>query len=241
MLHFVVYFGANWFRLDLLYFHNYMNSTYELENAEFCMEFFASNNGKKYQFPNTQPLHSNPFISRYPLTITKGEGCTLTDADGKKYLDFVAGISTCILGHSNKELIDAVTKQISTVHHVSNLYYTPSQGQLAAWICENSCADKAFFCNSGAEANEGAIKLARKHANGRGITDPVIITAKQSFHGRTLAAISATGQPKYHEGFKYGGEMVQGFQYVTYNNKEELQAMVDEMNTTPDDIAAQGR
>lgn len=124
---------------------------------------------------------------------------------------------------------------------MSNLYYIPSQGKLAAWLVENSCADKAFFCNSGAEANEGAIKLARKHAHDRGITDPVIITAKQSFHGRTLAAISATGQPKYHEGFTYNGEMVQGFQYVEYNNLEELKAMVEEMNTTPEEHAKEGR
>lgn len=106
---------------------------------------------------------------------------------------------------------------------------------------ENSCADKAFFCNSGAEANEAAIKCARKHANDRGITDPVIITAKQSFHGRTLATITATGQPKYQEGFTYGGEMVRGFQYVEYNNMEELQAMVDEMNVTPEEDAKAGR
>ena len=124
---------------------------------------------------------------------------------------------------------------------MSNLYYTPSQGQLASWLVANSCADKAFFCNSGAEANEAAIKCARKHANDRGITDPVIITAKQSFHGRTLAAISATGQPKYHKGFTYGGEMVKGFQYVEYNNLEELQAMVDEMNVTPEEDAKAGR
>jgi acetylornithine/N-succinyldiaminopimelate aminotransferase len=178
---------------------------------------------------------------RYPLTIVKGEGCKLTDKDGKEYLDFVAGISTCILGHSNAELSKAVTDQINTVHHVSNLYYTPSQGQLASWLVENSCADKAFFCNSGAEANEAAIKCARKHANDRGITDPVIITAKQSFHGRTLATITATGQPKYQEGFTYGGEMVRGFQYVEYNNMEELQAMVDEMNVTPEEDAKAGR
>lgn len=179
---------------------------------------------------------------RYNLTIESGEGCTLTDSNGKKYLDFVAGISTCILGHSNAELSKAVTEQINSVHHVSNLYYIPSQAQLAAWLVENSCADKAFFCNSGAEANEGAIKLARRHANvNLGITDPVIITAKQSFHGRTLAALSATGQPKYHEGFTYGGSMVPGFQYVTYNDQEELIAMVEEMNQTPEEDAKAGR
>ena len=178
---------------------------------------------------------------RYPLTIVSGKGCTLTDSNGKDYLDFVAGIATCCLGHSNEELINAVTKQISTVHHVSNLYLIPSQGKLAAWLVQNSCADKVFFCNSGAEANEGAIKLARRHASNRGITDPVIITAKQSFHGRTLAALTATAQPKYHKGFGYGGEMVRGFSYVEYNNKEDLVAMVKELNTTPEEVAAEGR
>lgn len=210
----------------------------------------ATIEGTGLKAPSDIPMDDVPAVfdkyvqktyGRYPLTIVSGKGCTLTDDTGKEYLDFVAGISTCALGHSNKELIKAVTDQISTVHHVSNLYYTPSQGQLAAWLVENSCADKAFFCNSGAEANEGAIKLARRHGSNNGLTDPVIITAKQSFHGRTLAAVTATGQPKYHKGFGYGGEMVRGFQYVEYNNKEDLIAMVEEMNTTPEADAAEGR
>jgi len=178
---------------------------------------------------------------RYPLTIVSGSGCTLTDINDKTYLDFVAGIATCALGHANPALTAAITKQISTLHHISNLYYIPQQGQLASWIVSNSVADKVFFCNSGAEANEGAIKLARKKASERGITDPVIVTAVQSFHGRTLAALSATGQPKYHKGFGYGGSMVQGFEYVTYNNVEELEKIVQEINQTPDDLKAQGR
>jgi len=178
---------------------------------------------------------------RYPLTIISGSGCSLTDIDGKTYLDFVAGIATCALGHSNTALTAAITKQISTLHHISNLYYIPQQGQLASWLVQNSVADKVFFCNSGAEANEAAIKLARKSASERGITDPVIVTAVQSFHGRTLAALSATGQPKYHKGFGYGGEMVQGFEYVTYNDAEELEKIVEEINNTPDELKAQGR
>lgn len=178
---------------------------------------------------------------RYPLTIVSGSGCTLTDKDGKTYLDFVAGIATCALGHSNPDLSAAITKQISTLHHISNLYYIPQQGQLASWIVQNSVADKVFFCNSGAEANEAAIKLARKSASERGITDPVIVTAVQSFHGRTLAALSATGQPKYHKGFGYGGEMVKGFEYVTYNDVEELEKIVEKINNTPDELKAKGR
>jgi len=178
---------------------------------------------------------------RYPLTITSGSGCTLTDINDKTYLDFVAGIATCALGHANEALTAAITKQISTLHHVSNLYYIPQQGQLASWLVQNSVADKAFFCNSGAEANEGAIKLARKSASQRDITDPVIVTAVQSFHGRTLAALSATGQPKYHKGFSYGNEMVQGFEYVVYNDIEDLERIVEEINQTPDNLKAQGR
>lgn len=180
---------------------------------------------------------------RYPLTITHGKGCELFDASGKKYLDFVAGIATCALGHGNPILADAISKQMSSLHHVSNLYYIPQQAALARWLTDNSVADKVFFCNSGAEANEGAIKLARRHASDRGITDPIIITAVNSFHGRTLAAISATGQPKYHRGFGYGkdNEMVRGFQYVPFNDEKALEDMVAEMNETPSDLERDGR
>ena len=107
---------------------------------------------------------------RYPITFVSGSGCVLTDENGRSYLDFVSGIATCALGHGNSELASAVSGQMERLHHVSNLYYTPGQGLLASWLCENSCADRAFFCNSGAEANEAAIKCARKHANDRGIT-----------------------------------------------------------------------
>jgi len=178
---------------------------------------------------------------RYPITFVEGRGCWLTDENGKEYLDCVSGIATCALGHSNPELTAAVSAQMTKVHHVSNLYYTPQQALLAAWLCENSCGDKAFFCNSGAESNEAAIKLARRHANNRGITDPVIITAEQSFHGRTLATVTATGQPKYHKGFTYGGEMVRGFRYTPYNDVEALRNLVDEINVTPEEDAKNGR
>ena len=171
-------------------------------------------------------IHYFPSNRRYPLTIKNGKGCKLYDADGKEYLDCVAGIATCALGHSNAKLTAAVTKQMETVHHVSNLYFIPAQAQLAQWLCDNSGADKVFFCNSGAEANEAAIKCARKHAYNRGITKPVIITANQSFHGRTLAALTATAQPKYHKGFTYDGQMVPGFKSVDYNNIEQLKEAV---------------
>lgn len=154
---------------------------------------------------------------RFPITIEKGSGCRLWDNNGKEYLDFVAGIATCTLGHAHPAMIEAVTQQIQKIHHVSNLYYIPEQGELAKWIVEHSCADKVFFCNSGAEANEAAIKLVRKYAHTvlEFLEQPVILTAKSSFHGRTLATVTATGQPKYQ---KYFDPLVPGFDYVPYND-----------------------
>jgi len=136
---------------------------------------------------------------RYPVTIVRGKGCELEDDAGRTYLDFVAGISTCCLGHGDERLVEAVSRQIREVHHVSNLYYIPSQGALASWLVSHTAGlDKAFFCNSGGEANEAAIKLALKHAvQERGLKSPVVLTARGSFHGRTMATISATAQPKY--------------------------------------------
>mmetsp|Transcript_7999 Transcript_7999/g.25282 ORF Transcript_7999/g.25282 Transcript_7999/m.25282 type:complete len:448 (+) Transcript_7999:47-1390(+) len=161
--------------------------------------------------------------NRYPLAVAGGEGCELVDLDGRRYLDFAAGISTCTLGHANPKLAAAVAAQMGRVNHVSNLYYIPEQGELAQRLVATCNLDKVFFCNSGAEANEGAIKLARKRASLRGVERPVIITAKQSFHGRTLATLTATGQPKYQEGF---GPLPDGFEYVEYNDVDELRALV---------------
>ena len=180
----------------------------------------------------------NCFFSRYKLTIDSGEGCFLKTTDGKTYLDCVSGIATCALGHNNKELTTAIEEQMKRVHHVSNLYFIPEQAALAEWLCSNSCADKAFFCNSGAESNEAAIKLARRHASNRGISKPVIISAFQSFHGRTLAALSATQQPKYHKGFGYDGEMVQGFEACTYNDIASLEEAVKKATSDGQGLAA---
>lgn len=154
---------------------------------------------------------------RFPIAIERGEGCRLWDTKGKEYLDFVAGIATCTLGHAHPALIAAVTEQIKKLHHVSNLYYIPEQGQLAEWLVNHSCADKVFFCNSGAEANEAAIKLVRKYAHTflDKVEKPIILTAKDSFHGRTLATITATGQEKYQKGF---APLPEGFAYVPYND-----------------------
>lgn len=127
-------------------------------------------------------------------------------------------------GHAHPALSKAVADQMNQVHHCSNLYYIPAQASLASWLVKNSCADKVFFCNSGAEANEAAIKLARKYAHTKlGIDHPVIITAVNSFHGRTLTAITATGQPKYQKDF---GPLTPGFEYVEYNNLAELKEKV---------------
>ena len=166
---------------------------------------------------------------RFPIAIDKGEGCRLWDTDGKEYLDFVAGIATCTLGHAHPALIEAVTEQIKKLHHVSNLYYIPEQGQLAQWLVDNSCMDKVFFCNSGAEANEAAIKLVRKyaHTNMDEVKDPIILTAKASFHGRTLATITATGQEKYQKGF---GPLPTGFAYVPYNDITAIKNAVTDLD-----------
>jgi len=182
---------------------------------------------------HTSHPHTLPSaLRRFPLTIKNGKGCRLYTADGKEYLDCVAGIATCALGHSNDYLTKAITKQMEAVHHVSNLYLIPAQAALANWLTDNSVADKVFFCNSGAEANEAAIKCARRHASNRGISKPVIITAEQSFHGRTLGSLSATGQPKYHKGFGWDGKMFPGFKYVPYNDVEALKKAVKEVEET---------
>ena len=165
---------------------------------------------------------------RFPIALDRGAGCRVWDTEGREYLDFVAGIATCTLGHAHPVMIDTVTKQMQTLHHVSNLYYIPSQGDLAQWLTEHSCADRVFFCNSGAEANESAIKLARKYAHTvQGIDDPIIITANASFHGRTLATITATGQPKYQKNFN---PLVPGFHYVPYNDIAALEEAIATLN-----------
>lgn len=174
--------------------------------------------------------------ARFPLALDRGAGCQVWDTQGKEYLDFVAGIATCTLGHAHRALVETVTRQIQTLHHVSNLYYIPVQGQLAKWLIEHSCADRVFFCNSGAEANEGAIKLARKYAHTvQGIKEPLILTANASFHGRTLATITATGQPKYQKDFS---PLVPGFNYVPYNDIAAIKEAIGELDEGDRRVAA---
>ncbi|XGV87673.1 MAG: aspartate aminotransferase family protein [Limnothrix sp. BL-A-16] len=173
---------------------------------------------------------------RFAIALERGEGSRVWDTEGRSYLDFVAGIATCTLGHAHPVMTNAVSQQIQKLHHVSNLYYIPEQGALAAWLVEHSCADRAFFCNSGAEANEGAIKLARKYAHTvLGIDEPVILTAHASFHGRTLATITATGQPKYQKNFS---PLVPGFEYIPYNDIAALEATIARMETNGPRVAA---
>ncbi len=174
---------------------------------------------------------------RFPIAMEKGKGCWLWDTEGKQYLDFVAGIATCTLGHGHPALIETVTNQINKLHHVSNLYYIPEQGELAKWIVENSCADSVFFCNSGAEANEAAIKLVRKYSHTvmEFMEKPVILTAKASFHGRTLATITATGQPKYQKDFE---PLMPGFYYVPYNDIGAVENAITDLDEGNSRVAA---
>jgi acetylornithine aminotransferase len=140
------------------------------------------------------------------------------------------------LGHAHPALVEAVTRQIGRLHHCSNLYYVPEQGALAAWLCARGAGDRAFFCNSGAEANEAAIKLARKYARTRlGIARPTVITALASFHGRTLAAVTATGQPRYQQNFD---PLVPGFHHVPFNDFAALAAAVDALDRDERQVAA---
>lgn len=170
---------------------------------------------------------------RQPLQFSRGSGAWLWDQDGRKLLDFVGGIATCSVGHCHPKLVDAVYQQMNCVNHISNLYYIPQQVQLAQWLVEHSCADKAFFCNSGTEANEAAIKLARKYGQVRwNCKEPIIISANNSFHGRTCGSLSATAQPKYQSSFL---PLLPGFHYIEYNNITSFLELVDKIRQASDD------
>jgi acetylornithine/N-succinyldiaminopimelate aminotransferase len=161
--------------------------------------------------------------TRFPVTIVKGKGSYVWDEKGTKYLDFTSGIATCNLGHVPDVVKEALEEQLQNLWHCSNLYNIPNQQQLAALLTANSCGDQVFFCNSGAEANEAAIKLARRYANKvKGKESPEIVTFQQSFHGRTLATLSATGQEKIQQGFF---PLVSGFNYLPFNDEEALELL----------------
>jgi acetylornithine/N-succinyldiaminopimelate aminotransferase len=161
---------------------------------------------------------------RFPVTFEKGRGCTLWDTEGRPYTDFVAGIAVCNLGHAHPRIGEVVCRQAQTLLHVSNLYYTLPQTELAAWLVEHSFADRVFFGNSGAEANEAAIKLARKYFKERGEKNRFrIVSMERSFHGRTLATLSATGQEKVRKGYD---PVLDGFDFVPFNDEKALKAQI---------------
>jgi len=162
--------------------------------------------------------------ARLPVAFVKGEGAWLYDEAGTAYLDALSGIAVCSLGHSNPEIAQALCDQAGRLLHTSNLYEIPLQTQLGERLCAASGMDKVFFCNSGAEANETAIKLARRWGHARGIKTPTIIVMDNSFHGRTLAALSATGNPKAQAGFE---PLVEGFARVPYDDLAAVEALSD--------------
>jgi acetylornithine/N-succinyldiaminopimelate aminotransferase len=163
--------------------------------------------------------------NRYPIVLVRGKGTRVWDVEGKEYLDFVAGLAVCSLGHCHPKVVKAIQEQAEKLIHVSNLYYIEPQIRLASLLCDHSFADKVFFCNSGAEANEGAIKLARKYTKEqRGGDRYEIITMDRSFHGRTLATLTATAQEKFHKGFS---PLMPGFKYVPFNDLAAVRSAVD--------------
>jgi len=164
--------------------------------------------------------------TRFPIVVTKGEGCWLWDVNGRRYLDFLAGIAVCNLGHAHKNVVDGLTAQAKKLFHVSNLFYMEPQIKAAQMLVEHSFGDKVFFCNSGAEANEAAIKLARRYSwdrHGEGRHE--IITMDNSFHGRTINTLAATGQKKFGVGFE---PLTQGFVHVPFNDLAAVRDAISE-------------
>ena len=165
---------------------------------------------------------------RLPVVLVKGNGMYVEDINGKKYLDFLAGIAVNNVGHCNPEVVETIKKQAETLMHTSNIYYIVPQVKLAKKLVELSGLDKAFFSNSGAEANEAAIKLARKYGKNNNIGEGEIITMEHSFHGRTLTTITATAKPKYQEGYE---PLPRGFKYVPFNDLEALKENITNKTT----------
>lgn len=181
------------------------------------------------QIKNT-PSHADRYIfqtyGRFPITLIRGKGCRVWDEDGKEYLDFVGGLAVCALGHSSPLVTQALEEQSKKLVHVSNLYYTRPQTELAKLLVDNSFADRVFFCNSGAEANEAAIKLARRFSKEKFGPDRYnIISMRGSFHGRTMATLSATGQEKVQIGYD---PLLLGFKFVPFNDLSSLEQAIDD-------------
>lgn len=163
--------------------------------------------------------------NRLPIAFVRGEGCRVWDTEGRSYLDFVGGLAVNSLGHGHPWVVGAIREAAGNILHTSNLYHIGPQAELAARLAALSGLDRAFFCNSGAEANEAAIKLARRFGRRNGSNRYKIITAERSFHGRTLGALTATAQSKYHDGFD---PLPEGFVYVPFNDVAALSAAIDD-------------
>ena len=166
-----------------------------------------------------------PVYARAPIALVRGAGCRVWDADGKEYLDFFASTVVAALGHTHPKITRAIVEQAGKILHVSNLHHSEPQAVLAELLCTHSFADRVFLCNSGAEANEAAIKLARKYGAEQGDGRFEVLTALGSFHGRTIATITATGQEKVRRGFQ---PLPEGFRYFPYNDIEALEAALSE-------------
>ena len=172
---------------------------------------------------NNQYLCST--YARFPVAFVRGEGCRLWDAEGKSYLDFFASLAVMNLGQCHPAVVKAVQEQVATLTHISNLHYIIPQARLAELLCTHSFADKVFFCNSGAEANEASIKLARKHGVDKRGGRYEILSTLGSFHGRTMATIAATGQEKVRQGF---GPVLDGFRYVPFGDLAAMEAAISD-------------
>ena len=169
--------------------------------------------------------YHTPNYGRTPLVLVRGEGTRVWDSDNREYLDFTTGIAVTGLGHCHPVITGAIREAAATLLHVSNIFHNAPQVHLAKLLVEHSFADRVFFCNSGAEANEAALKVVRKYAKERLSTDRYeVIATNNSFHGRTLATVSATGQPKYHHGFE---PLMPGFKHVPYNDLRAMERALD--------------
>ena len=182
--------------------------------------------------PFTRPMpHVMNTYGRLPIALSHGKGCWVWDTQGRRYLDALGGIAVNTLGHAHPKLVPALQDQVAKLIHSSNYYEVPLQEQLAATLCELSGLDSVFFCSTGLEANEGALKIARKYGHDRGITRPEIIVYEKAFHGRSIATLSATGNPKVQKGFE---PLVEGFMRVPLNDLEAIEQVA---RTNPNVVA----
>jgi len=183
------------------------------------------------QAPAPTPSHLLNTYGRLPIALSHGQGCRVWDTQGKRYLDALAGIAVNTLGHAHPKLVPALQEQVARLIHCSNYYQVPLQEQLGARLCELSGLSAAFFCSTGLEANEAALKLARKYGHDKGIARPQIIVYEKAFHGRSIATLSATGNPKVQAGF---GPLVEGFVRVPLNDLDAVERVARE---NPDVVA----